>query len=485
MASGRGNISRMAMKAMGLFGGVQVMGILCSIIRTKLVAMWIGPVGIGLFGLFNNALEMISTGTNLGIRSSSVRDISQAMGSHDSSLVARMVTVVRKWSMWLGLERQRDYSYDDSGYDPEGRGDDRITFGDDLHIWGFVALSVAVLLGALTNGEYAVLQGTARLKRLASVTLWGTICGLAVSIPLFYLLRERSILPSIIAYAAALAIFAWVFRNRDYPAMQVSRRETFDMGKGFVRLGIFMTLGNFATILASYAFNAWLNVNAGTEQVGFYQAGYTLINKYTGLILTALGMEYYPRLSQVADSRLRLRAFVSQEINVAIAIMAPVVALFILLREVVVWILYTPDFNVILTFVSWGMIGTVLRTVSWCLAFTILAKGDGKTYLWTEAASAVINLLLNIVFYRWWGLTGLGIAFLVSYLLYTLIVAVVYFKQYRLTVTRASLYNLLWTLAVAAGVMAAMEGGLLPLAIGITVVSIAVGARQVVTLWRR
>ena len=478
MASGRGNISRMAMKAMGLFGGVQVMGILCSIIRTKLVAMWIGPVGIGLFGLFNNALEMISTGTNLGIRSSSVRDISQAMGSHDSSLVARMVTVVRKWSMWLGLAG----ALITLSLAPLLS---RITFGDDLHIWGFVALSVAVLLGALTNGEYAVLQGTARLKRLASVTLWGTICGLAVSIPLFYLLRERSILPSIIAYAAALAIFAWVFRNRDYPAMPVSRRETFDMGKGFVRLGIFMTLGNFATILASYAFNAWLNVNAGTEQVGFYQAGYTLINKYTGLILTALGMEYYPRLSQVADSRLRLRAFVSQEINVAIAIMAPVVALFILLREVVVWILYTPDFNVILTFVSWGMIGTVLRTVSWCLAFTILAKGDGKTYLWTEAASAVINLLLNIVFYRWWGLTGLGIAFLVSYLLYTLIVAVVYFKQYRLTVTRASLYNLLWTLAVAAGVMAAMEGGLLSLAIGITVVSIAVGARQVVTLWRR
>ncbi len=478
MAGSRGNISRMAMKAMGLFGGVQVMGILCSIIRTKLVAMWIGPVGIGLFGLFNNALEMISTGTNLGIRSSSVRDISQALGSHDSRLVARMIAVVRKWSMWLGLAG----AILTLSLAPLLS---RLTFGDSTHIWGFVALSIAVLLQALTNGEYAVLQGTARLKRLASVTLWGTIVGLAVSIPLFYLLRERSILPSIIAYAAALAIFAWVFRNREYPAEPVSRRETFDMGKGFVRLGIFMTLGNFATILASYAFNAWLNVNAGTEQVGFYQAGYTLINKYTGLILTALGMEYYPRLSQVADSRLRLRAFVSQEINVAIAIMAPVVALFILLRELVVWILYTPEFNVILTFVSWGMIGTVLRTASWCLAFTILAKGDGRTYLWTEVASAVINLLLNIVFYRWWGLTGLGIAFMVSYLLYTAIVAVVYFKQYRLTVTHASLYNLLWTLAVAAGVMAAMEHDVLPLAIAITVVSIVVGTRQVITLWRR
>ncbi len=448
MAGKQGNISRMAMKAMGLFGGVQVAGILCSIIRTKLVALWIGPVGIGLFGLFNNALEMISTGTNLGIRSSSVRDISQAMDRSDKSLVARMVTVVRKWSMWLGLAGALLTLVLAPLLS-------QVTFGDSLHIWGFVALSVAVLLQALTNGEYAVLQGTARLKRLASVTLWGTLVGLAVSIPLFYLLRERSILPSILAYALALAAFAWIFRNRDYAPAAVSRRETFDMGKGFVRLGIYMTLGNFATILASYAFNAWLNVNAGTEQVGFYQAGYTLINKYTGLILTALGMEYYPRLAKVAESRMRLRAFVSQEINVAIAVMAPVVALFILLREVVVWLLYTPDFNVILTFVSWGMIGTV------------------------------INLVLNIVFYRWWGLTGLGIAFLVSYLLYTLIIAVVYFKTYRLSVSHASLYNLLWTLAVAAGVMAAMECGITAVAVVLTVISIAVAARLIVTMWRR
>ncbi len=478
MASKQSNISRMAMKAMGIFGGVQVMGILCSIIRTKLVAMWIGPVGIGLFGLFNNALEMIATGTNLGIRSSSVRDISQAHDKSDPGLISRMVTVVRKWSLWLGLAGALLTLVLAPALS-------QMTFGDSTHIWGFVALSVAVLLQALTNGEYAVLQGTSRLKRLASVTLWGTIVGLAVSVPLFYLLRERSILPSILAYAAALAAFAWLLRNREYPAASLSRRETFDMGKGFVKLGIFMTLGNFAGILASYAFNAWLNVNTSTEQVGFYQAGYTLINKYTGLILTALGMEYYPRLSKVADSRLRLRAFVSQEINVAIAVMAPVVALFILLRELVVWILYTPEFNVILTFVSWGMIGTIFRTLSWCLAFTILAKGDGKTYLWTEVASAIINLVLNIVFYRWWGLTGLGVAFLVSYLLYTIIVAVVYFRLYKLRISLASTYNLLWTLTVAASVMVAMEKGLMPVAIVLASISIVVAAVQIRALWKR
>jgi len=348
-----------------------------------------------------------------------------------------------------------------------------------------VALSVAVLLMALTNGEYAVLQGTARLKRLASVTMWGTLVGLAISVPLFYWLRERSILPSILAYAMAIATFAWLWRSRDYPRAQVTRRETLVMGKGFVRLGIYMTLGNFVAILASYVFNAWLNVYAGTDEVGYYQAGYTLVNKYTGLILTALGMEYYPRLARVAHSRLRLRTFVSQEINVAMAVMAPVATLFILLREVIVWVLYSPEFSVVLSFVAWGMVGTVFRTLSWCIAFTILAKGDGKTYLWTELASAAINLALNVLFYRWWGLMGLGVAFLASYALYTLIVAVVYFKHYRLTLSWPCLGNLLWTLAVTVAVMLVVEAGHWVIGVVLTVVSVVVAARQIVQLWRR
>ena len=95
----REGMSRVVLKAMGIFGGVQVLNILCSIIRTKLVALWIGPLGVGLFGLFNQALEMINIATNLGVRNSSVRDISQAVEQRDSTLIARIVTVVRRWSL--------------------------------------------------------------------------------------------------------------------------------------------------------------------------------------------------------------------------------------------------------------------------------------------------------------------------------------------------------------------------------------------------
>ena len=208
MATSSSNISRKAMKAMGLFGGVQVVGILCSIIRTKLVALWIGPVGVGLFGLYNQALDMINTATNLSIRQSSVRDVSQAVQRNDVSLISRIITVVRRWSLWLGLGG----TLLTMALAPLLS---QITFGDTAHVWGFVALSAGVLLMAITNGEYAVFQGLAKLRKLARVTMFGTLSGLAISIPLFYYLREDSVLPSIIAYAASCAFFAILFRNKD------------------------------------------------------------------------------------------------------------------------------------------------------------------------------------------------------------------------------------------------------------------------------
>ncbi|MBQ3732225.1 MAG: hypothetical protein II905_10790, partial [Muribaculaceae bacterium] len=72
-----------------------------------------------------------------------------------------------------------------------------------------------------------------------------------------------------------------------------------------------------------------------------------------------------------------------------------------------------------------------------------------------------------------------------SYLLYTIIIAIVYFRLYRLEVSRASMYNLLWTLAVASGVMTAMETGQTVIAAIITAISIGIAIRQVITLWKR
>ncbi len=476
--SSRGGMSRVILKAMGLFGGVQVLSILCSIIRTKLVAMWIGPVGVGLFGLFNQALEMINTATNLGVRNSSVRDISQAVEQRNKSSIARIITVVRRWSLWLGMGG----ALLTLAISPALS---RFTFGDFDHVWSFAALAVAVLFMALTNGEYAVLQGLSKLKRLARVTVCGTVGGLLISIPLFYFLREDSVLPSIIAYALCVVAAAFVLKDKEYPHVEISRQETTKMGAGFIKLGIFMTLGSFVSMIASYVFVSWLNNYSGTGTVGFYQAGYTLVDKYAGLVFAALGLEFYPRLSRIAGSSRRLRVFVSHEINIAFMVLTPLLLAMILLRSQLVWLLYSKEFEVIVTYISWGAVGTLFRAMSWCMAFVMLAKGDGKIYLITETLSAVIVLVLNVVCYHFWGIDGLGFSYLASYIIYTIIVGVVYFIVYRLRMSIKCMVNLMLAMIVCVAMVVVVEMNVWGIAIGLFVLASALCIYFAYYSWKR
>ena len=462
-------LTRMVIKAMSIFGGVQMVNIVCSVVRTKLVSLWLGPAGVGLFGLWNSALDMINTGANLGIRTSSVRDIIAGLSQGNESAVARIVHVVRAWSMWLGLIG----ALLTIAMAPVLS---RITFGDAEHIWGFVMLSASVLMLSLTNGEHAVLQGTQRLGNLARASLYGSVAGLAVSVPMFYYWRIDSVVPSIVAYSLAGMLSAYVFRNREFQAVEMPRSQVLAMGKDFVSLGIYMTIGTFLSILASYVVSTYINWVGGEVQLGYYQAGYTLVNRYVGLVFGAMAVEYYPRLATQAHSRKRSGIFVSQEINILLLVLVPIVAVMMCLRNPVVELLYSEEFLAALTFITYMLVGMVFKATSWSMAFVIIARGDGKMFMLTESASVIVGTALNMIFYYYWGLSGMGISFVLWYLIYNIIVGVVYFGRYGLRIDNSVAVHTAYAMAVVTTVAAAMEMEVWPIAVALSAISLTISA---------
>ena len=65
------------LKYTGLFGGVQGLNIIMGLLRNKLIAVLLGPSGMGLASLFNSSINFISQATNLGISFSAVKNISE------------------------------------------------------------------------------------------------------------------------------------------------------------------------------------------------------------------------------------------------------------------------------------------------------------------------------------------------------------------------------------------------------------------------
>lgn len=419
-------------KAFGLFGSVQLFTMLFSVIRTKLVAVWIGPVGVGLFGVFNTALDMLSSVTQLSMRTSAVKEIAQE--HTDTPTIAR---TVRWWALILGI----------AGTLLCAGGAPVLsiwTFGDTSHTWNFIVLSLSLLFTSLTGGESALLQGRQLLKDLARASVWGNLLGLAVSVPLFYFFRVDSIVWSITVYSLAAFLAFFALRYKVTVNIGSSNwHEAYARGKGFIRLGIYLTISSFALYLGYYIFMSYLMAKSGAEEVGYYQAGFTIINKYAGIIFTVMGMEFYPRLAAVAGHPLRESAFVNHECRILLIALIPIIIAFICFRVVIIDLLYASGFEIITGYITWGILGTLFRAVSWCMSYVMVVRGDSLVYLLVELSSVAIYLITNVLCYNCWGLTGLGYAYVAWYLLYTIIAGAVYRFRYHLHIS----YKVTLTLA--------------------------------------
>lgn len=439
-----GNPSRHALRALGIFGSVRSLTLLFSVIKVKLVAVWLGAEGMGLFNILNSATDTVSSLSQLGIGSSAVKNIASAS---DKAQVQRLALAVRRLT-WLSgvagaflmLILAESFS--------------SLTFGDTAHASRFRWLAVSVFLSAVTNGWLAVTQGTGELKQLARAQLWGAVASFVISVPLFYFYRIEAVLPVLTLGFAVSAMTAWIFRARvgrpePLPRWTDSLRE----GGAMVRLGFMMTVSVFVGLAVNYLMTAWLNEYASTAIVGYYNAGYTLATRYTGILFAALATEYYPRLSGIIGSQSEVERHVSAQIRLGVRILLPVILLFIAFDRIVVTILYSPDFEVILPYVTLAVAATLFRLAGWCYSYVILAHGDGSVYAMTELAGHAVWLITTICGYTLYGMAGFGYAMILSLLFDACITWCVYRYRYGYRTDSGTFRLMAVSVAVAAATL--------------------------------
>jgi O-antigen/teichoic acid export membrane protein len=401
---------RQIFKATSLFGGVQVFNILIGIVRVKFVAILLGTAGVGIIGLLNAPLQLIISLTGLGIAYSAVRDVSEAHGSGDQTRIAKTITILRRWSWFTGLMG----AVVTISFAPLLS---QWTFGNREYTWAFVWLSITLLLQAISKGQNAILQGTRRLKDMAKAGVIGSALGLFISIPLYYWFGIKGIVPAMIFTAVTGLFLSWYFSRRVIiENIELTYKETYASGLGMAKLGIFMTMAGFAASLSSYVLNAFISNRGGVEQVGLYNAGWGVVGQYTNIIFTAMATDYFPRLSAIQTDDHKVKELVRQQGETALLIMTPLLALLIITMPIVVRILYTPAFLPIVMFANLTVLGMQFKAISWAMGYVYLAKGNGQLFLTMEVISGIVVMMLNLILYYFYGLNGLGISFILTYL---------------------------------------------------------------------
>lgn len=422
------NLTSRVIKALGILGGVQAVGVLCSLARTKVIALCMGAAGIGLNAIYNTAFTILSTLSESGLRNSTVRDISQ---SHAAEL-SMTAYVVRRWCLWLGVGGALLMAILSPWFSI-------LYFNDYLHALWFVLMAPAITMTVAAAGEQALMQGTGRLRLLARTATLTAVAGTVAGIPLYIYMGYDSIPLVILLFSSAMWLGAHIWRVRvPRPDVRPTTHEVISRGRRFISLGIYMTASLFITQGAMLAFITYLQTQGGAETVGWYQAGFVLVNQYIGLLFTAMALEYYPRLAGAVHSVRATALYVTHEINVTLtALIAPAV-IFIVLNVPILHLLYDSSFECLTPFVIFAVVGTVFRAISWCIAIVMIARGDGRIYIVTEVLSDAVYLAVSIAMYRLGGIACMGYAYIIWYAIYTVIVTAVYTRRYGMRVAPAS-----------------------------------------------
>ena len=418
------------MKATSLFGGVQVFNILISVIRSKVIAVLVGPIGFGIIGLLNSTLNIIGDFTKIGLDTSAVKEISQCASNQDNEKVNEIISVLEK-VIWItgsiGALITLIFS----------KAISKITFGTTEYTFAFVWLSIAILFTQLTKGKIAILQGLRQHKKLASANLIASTLSLILSLPLYYFFKVDGIVPAIIVTAIiTFFIFKLISSKSKVPNLKFTTKQLFGKSKAMLLLGATMSFTSLIVAITAYLIQIYIRNNGGLEDVGFYTAGFLIVNAYVGMIFNAMSTDYFPRLAAINEDNEQINIAVNQQADVALLLITPVITIFIVFAPLIINFLYSSEFAVILGFVTFGVLGTFFKAISFSMGYVIIAKGHSKVFIKTAIVFNIFMLLISIYSYKMGGLTGLGIGFLIYYFIHFLSVKIITKHLYGLSFNR-------------------------------------------------
>ena len=380
-----------------------------GMLQTKLVAVLLGPSGVGLVGLYQSATGLVGAVTSLGIGGSAVREVAEAYGTGNPERVARTVKVLRRacWATGLlGWLLTVVLAWPLSVW----------TFGTPERAVPIALLGATLLLASIASGQMALVQGVRRIGDLARLQLLPAIPSVVITVGLYAWLGERGIVPVMIILGVVNLGFSWwIARRVPLTAVSSTWRESLRESGRLVSLGMAFMWSGLLVAGVGFATRAWIVRDFGTEANGIYQAAWGISGVFAGFILQAMGADFYPRLTAVAKDNAEVNRLVNEQTEVGILLALPGLLATLAFAPWVIRLFYTAKFLQAGDLLPWFVLGIFGRVVSWPLGFIMLAKGASRTFALTESLFGALLLLLTWLGLRWWQVHGTAIAFALLY----------------------------------------------------------------------
>jgi len=408
---------RQILKSSSIIGGASVLNIVIGLLRIKVLAVLLGPAGIAVMALYTSIMSTASTLAGMGLGSSGVRQLAASKGEEGLAQVRKALFY---GNLSLGLLGMLVLW---AVREPVARW----VFGDVSRVADVGWLGVGVLLTLIAGSQTALLQGLRRIGDLARVTVFSSVVSTIIGLSIIALLgHDGMVWFVLIVPGANILVASWYAAKLPRPVeTEPDWKETYQQARTMLGLGVVFMITALATTLAELFVRSVVVRELGLESAGYFQAAWVISMQYIGFVLGAMGADYFPRLSKVIEDKSHSGRLVNEQTEVALLLAGPVFLAMLALAPWVVHLLYSANFTPAIDILRWQIQGDILKVASWPLGFILIARGEGKLFLFTELTWNAAYALVVWLGVQRFGLDITGIGFFACYALYLSLVFVI------------------------------------------------------------
>ena len=403
------------LRSSALMGGASVVTLGASLIRAKVIALLVGPAGVGLIGVLTSFNANLASLVGWGLGATAVRTISAA----DETDRPAKIAAVRKFGQllsWLGLLVALLLFW------PVGL----LTFKSSEYALELFLAGLAVPCLILTTMWSALLQSHGQIKALAKVQAFSALIGLGLGLPLIWFIGLPGIAASVLLAAAVPAVMTWKAASKHCLSSKASVASS-DV-RTLVQLGVGLMAVAVLGQISAYIVRLILIRSHGLEAAGYYQAAFAIAGSLPGFVFAAMGTDFFPRVAAV-KTEAEAQELCEKQIKAGLLLALPLIACLLTLGQACIHLLYAKSFAPATPLLSWMIWGIFLRLLSWPMGYWLLARGALRAVVIVESAACILATLLPLILVPLYGITGAAIGFFIGYVAYAGIMLVVSRKR--------------------------------------------------------
>ncbi|HAZ54752.1 MAG TPA: lipid III flippase WzxE [Franconibacter helveticus] len=381
-----------------------------GLLVVKLLAVAFGPTGVGQAGNFRQLVTVLGVLAGAGIFNGVTKLVAQ---HRDDPAELRKVTrtaaaMVLAFSTLLAvifLLAARPISIGLFGHD---------NYQNVVRPVALVQMGIA-----WANLSLAIIKG----YRDAAGNALALIAGSLIGVIAYYACFRLG------GYEGALLGLALVPALVVIPAAFMLRRRS-HLPKGYLKpgwdralaahLGKFTLMALITSVTLPVAYVMMRNLLASHyswEEVGIWQGVSSISDAYLQFITASFSVYLLPTLS-----RLQAKEEITREILRSLKFVLPAVAAASfavwLLRDVAIWLLFSPKFTAMRDLFAWQLVGDVMKVGAYVFGYLVIAKASLRFYILTE----ISQFALLTAFSHWLipahGAAGAAQAYMATYIVY-------------------------------------------------------------------